>query len=621
MWQIPKGITEGITFSFCIIAWAIASAYPVAAAQWTAIGPFGGPAAFVQVDPRRVGTVIAATSNGAIFRSDNRGDSWRPVFFPPQFESTLHALSIDGASGNYYAATSAHAPEYAGLWRSTDAGSTWRLVASLSSVDVWSFTIWSGDPLTMAAGTRTGVFLSRDAGQSWARISPESNRELQPVVSLAFDPKSSSILYAGTPHLPWKTADAGKTWTSLSAGMHDDSDVFSIVVDRDQPTRVYASACSGIYVSGASGSSWRKLTGARGASYRTYFVERDVLEPSTVYAGTNNGLIVSRDRGATWRIAWREGTRAIIRDPASPSTFYLATESGLLRSDDGGDHFKPINSGFCNRRLSFLLPMDKGLIAGRRSSAFTWKFDSERWDSRVLPDEFTVLGLAREDSSQLCAAGPRRFAVSKDGGERWEDAGSPSWSQAGSVACSTQNAMVGANERLFTRSTERGWYASPACGAQRVLRVIRTPGTFALIIPGGLCLSTDGIGWKQVSPLPDAVEVIDAVEASSGALVVATARGLLRSTDQGATWTPVEGELGSQRVNALASDPTRAERVFAICSGLLYGSADGGVTWSRISSERAGTTSIRSLAVPAAKADSIFALTSNQGVYVFPIAF
>ncbi len=88
--------------------------------------------------------------------------------------------------------------------------------------------IWPGDDSVIAAGTSTGVYLTRDAGANWKLISPPDDAEIRPVVSLAFHPADSKILYAGTTHLPWKTADGGASWQSIHTGMIDDSDVFSI---------------------------------------------------------------------------------------------------------------------------------------------------------------------------------------------------------------------------------------------------------------------------------------------------------------------------------------------------------------------------------------------------------
>ena len=46
------------------------------------LGPFGGSAAIVQIDPHHPGALLAATSNAQLFRSEDSGDSWKALPFP-----------------------------------------------------------------------------------------------------------------------------------------------------------------------------------------------------------------------------------------------------------------------------------------------------------------------------------------------------------------------------------------------------------------------------------------------------------------------------------------------------------------------------------------------------------
>ena len=83
------------------------------------------------------------------------------------------------------------------------------------------------------------------------------------------------IIYVGTYHLPWKTLDGGKTWSSIASGMIDDSDVMSLHIDAKNPRRIFSSACSGIYRSDDAGLSWTKLQGIPYASRRTQQIVQD----------------------------------------------------------------------------------------------------------------------------------------------------------------------------------------------------------------------------------------------------------------------------------------------------------------------------------------------------------
>ena len=137
-------------------------------------------------------------------------------------------------------------------------------------------------------------------GATWKHISPPDDPEIRPVVSLAFHPMQADIIYAGTTHLPWRTADGGNTWHSIHEGMMDDSDVFSIQVDPRNPDHVFASACSGVYSSANNAEKWTPMDTPKGA-FRTHFVALDPHHEGVVFAGTTGGLLRSPDGGHSWR--------------------------------------------------------------------------------------------------------------------------------------------------------------------------------------------------------------------------------------------------------------------------------------------------------------------------------
>src|SRR5665213_1676175 len=217
-------------------------------AQWQTTGPFGGDAEVIRVVPKVKGFVIAGAHNGLLFTSTNGGASWSNIPFEPQSSGTLHALEVDPrTAGTWYAGMESDHSWMSGVYKTIDAGKSWSLLPATKGKAVWSLALWPANPDVVVAGTADGVYRSSDAGGSWSLISPPGNPELRPVVSLAFDPINQDILYAGTTHLPWRTGDGGASWESIHTGMLDDSDVFSIQVDRHDRTQVYASACSGLY--------------------------------------------------------------------------------------------------------------------------------------------------------------------------------------------------------------------------------------------------------------------------------------------------------------------------------------------------------------------------------------
>jgi photosystem II stability/assembly factor-like uncharacterized protein len=420
---------------------ALASA---AGAGWQPLGPFGGSAAIVLVDRLDRDALLAATSNAQIFRSENAGDLWSPLPFPAEFRATLHAFAVDHQNpGVYLVGLSSDVPEYSGIMRTSDGGRTWARIPEPELRAVWSIAVWQGDSRVIAAGTEAGLFLTRDGGTIWTRITPRGNPELKPVVSVAFDPADSTILYAGTPHLAWMTVDGGEAWQSIREGMSDDSDVFTILIDERTTNRMFAATCGGIYRSLDSGAQWTKLSEAKGASFRTYHIAQNPLQPSVLLAGTALGLVKSTDSGKTWRRLTAQSTRWIAFDPVRPNRVFVATDdAGLFRSDDAGESLQAINQGFSNRRFAALSTVDNALYvstlnAGGRSilrqlapesdwdqvSGLPIQLTTERFPDgspRPASDDLGIHDAVQAEGGDLLAASSRGLVKSRDAGLTWK---------------------------------------------------------------------------------------------------------------------------------------------------------------------------------------------------------
>ncbi len=321
---------------------------------WTFAGPYGGSARSLAIDPNNGNTLLVGARDSLLLRSDNGGQTWRPLPFPAGARGVFNSLIIHPTeSGHFYAGLDAGDSRDSGVYESQDGGEQWLALPGIGGRRIDSLAMSPSDPHVLAAGTSQGVFLSADGGEIWQRISRENDPEMQDITALAFDPANSKIIYAGTPHLPWKTVDGGATWRSIHDGLIDDSDIFSIHVNPDRPELVFASACSGIYRSDNAGDSWRKLIGIPGTHRRTHILAQDPRASGTIYAGTTLGLFKSSDEGRTWRHLTFEQVNGMVFDPDDPRTLYLATEhAGVLKSNDGGEKVHAVNAGFANHTLT-----------------------------------------------------------------------------------------------------------------------------------------------------------------------------------------------------------------------------------------------------------------------------
>ena len=347
---------------FALAAGLLATgATPLYAVGWIAAGPFGGNAECIAVSPSDPQRLIAGTKNANLFLSDDAGETWRNIAFPRQYTAMLHTLVIDPAHSSTFYAAIADEPR-PGLYRTIDAGKTWKAVEGLGGEEVYSLAFWGKDSSVMAAGLRQSVRLSRDGGRTWKVISPSDNIELQPVVSVAFDPKDADVIYAGTPRLPWKTTDGGANWNLIAEGMSTDSDIITVRVDSTKPSRVFIGACSGFWRSVNSGAEWSKMAGIPFTSRRTYAFVQDPERPEVIFAGTSRGLYRTRDGGNDWHAIASHEIKSLA---IAKHILYVATaDAGLFKSTDEGASFQEIDEGFTSRNFARISEAGEHLYTG-----------------------------------------------------------------------------------------------------------------------------------------------------------------------------------------------------------------------------------------------------------------
>jgi len=538
--------------------------------------------------------ILAATSDGLLYQSPDGGASWANLFFPAQFAGVLHALEVDPrVPGTWYAGVESENQAIAGVYRTADAGTTWKSLPGISGRSVWALAIWPANPDVIAAGTDDGVFLSQDAGTSWRRISPESNHELRLVVSLAFHPTNQGILYAGTTHLPWRTRDGGAHWESIHSGMIDDSDVFSIAVESQSPTTVFASACSGVYRSGDGGSVWRRLATPPGA-FRTYVVALDPRHPGVVFAGTSAGLLRTADSGVAWRRVSQHPIKSIAFDPADPNKVYFGSgTSGVLVSRDDGNTLLESNTGFSNRNFSAIAGSGSvvytattyepgnGGIFRTANHGVTW----QRLASPGTNENVVLMTSDPDDPDRLYAGGYRSLFRSTNGARTWTKLAAPPRSPriTALLARSGDVLFSGSAAGLF-RLHGSTWSEIKLPGGAREVELLQGSGgsVVAAVTPRGAFRSDDaGESWAVCGqPVADAAWYGLAVDSDrAGATLAATSRGLYRSVDGCASWEPVRNGLDQGTVSAVLFHPRHAGEAFAAQYGRILQTKDGGRSW------------------------------------------
>lgn len=622
------------------------SATAAAGAQtWQRLEPEGGMVVSLATSP--AGRIYLGAADGHVFVSADGAARWElRGRVGSRTDAVISRLVADPLkSQRVYAAVWYQEPgKGGGVFRSDDAARTWSPLG-LAKEEVRALELAPGQPDVLVAGTRTGVFRSRDSGNNWERISPEGDAELKNIDSLAVDPVDPSIIYAGTFHLPWKTLDGGKTWNSVAAGLIDDSDIMSLRVDSTNPSRIYLSACSGIYRSENQGGVWTKLQGIPYAARRTHQIVQDALHPETLYAATMEGLWVTHDAGENWkRTTPKEwvvtGVVVLPGNGSAPGKVILGTEGqGVLLSQDAGENFVEANTGF--RHLVAKQLVGDAWHDPRHLLLLTEQGGEKIWESRDAGKTWAPAELAAENARktpvlhpeiiQKFYASPWGWLVQSNGGQIWLwDPTNGKWKEwkfamasantgpvrgtpqgrrpaPGKALKAVGSAIAFSLDAIYFAAREGVMRCPPGAACTRLKAFGRSRAVDAIwasadgqflgvVADGKLGISVnagaDGL-WRDLPAGVTDVNWLDVwLRSGSLTLFLGTQEGLFESMDKGVHWTRRENGLPAGPVDCwLRGDGIL---IVSLRQGGIYLSQDEGLDWARVDAdaERGRTTGL-----------------------------
>ena len=271
---------------------------PATGASWELTGPtnIGGRIVDLALDPQRRDTVYAAAASGGLWRSTDAGRTFASAW-PDDATQAMGSVST-ASDGTIYVGTGEANPgggsvtyEGTGVYRSADRGRTWTNVGLRDSGAIGAV---EGDPndylIVLAAATGSlyspggdrGVYRSTDGGTNWQRTLDVPN-EFTGAVDVQFDPADPQRVYAvlwdhrrtpekrtygGVGSGVFRSTDGGVSWQRLGGGLPEagpDVGRIGIAAAATEPGRLYAIVNStagpfaGFYTSADAGDNWTRL--------------------------------------------------------------------------------------------------------------------------------------------------------------------------------------------------------------------------------------------------------------------------------------------------------------------------------------------------------------------------
>lgn len=321
-----------------------------------------------------------------------------------------------------------------GVWKTENSGQTWSPVFDEQPIqNIGSIAIQQSNPSVVWVGTGegnprnslnlgAGIYKSLDAGKTWKKMGLDKTICIHRVV---IDPTNPNTVYAaaiGNPYAEhpdrgvFKTTDGGETWSKILY-TNDTTGCADLVIDPSNPNKLVAAMWqfrrtpwnlksggkgSGLFITVDGGKNWKQLdkdAGMPDGQLGRIGVAFSRSMPSRVYAkveATKNGLYKSDDGGFKWTLVNSDAAQITDRpfyyqeiyvDPKNENRIY-DVHSTITFSEDGGKSFStmiPYSGIHPDHHAWWINPEDPNLIIEgndggigiSRDRGKTWVFDEK----------------------------------------------------------------------------------------------------------------------------------------------------------------------------------------------------------------------------------------------------
>jgi photosystem II stability/assembly factor-like uncharacterized protein len=348
--------------------------------HWRMVGPFrGGRTRAATGIPSQPNVFYMAQVNGGVWKSDDYGRTWNPIFDHESTQS-IGAIAVAASDPNIVYVTSGeglHRPDLSvgnGIYKSSDAGKTWTHLPGLhDGQQIPAIVVDPRDPSKVIAAVlghpygpseERGIYRSTDGGQTWQKvISKDENTGGSDV---EIDPTNPDVVYASMWEAregPWedrnvfngpggglfKSTDSGSTWRQLKKGLPDDLSQIYVAIAPSDSKRLYATLATAsgkldVYRSDDAGESWSKITDDGRPSGRIGggdlpIPRVDPKNPDVVYVASTVTM-KSIDGGKNW-MSFRgapggDDYQNLWINPNNGNIILLVSDQGAIVTVNGG---------------------------------------------------------------------------------------------------------------------------------------------------------------------------------------------------------------------------------------------------------------------------------------------
>lgn len=611
---------------------ALGAAPPTAPSIWQSIGPslvpdgqtYGsnrvdviGRVSSIAVDPSNPKHLLVGGAGGGVWESFDTGATWQPrtdqmpslaigaIAFDPSASKRVYAGS---GEGNFYANLGA------GVYRSTDGGTTWTVLASAPFVGVgfYDLVVDPKDPKTLYAATTSGCYRSTNGGAAWSLKRPGKCWDI------SVHPKGGLVeLLATFADGLFVSTNAGNSFAAVALAGAPSSAWARLAVDRVTATPdvayVFGAAGTAAHLWRRAGTTWTKITPLPALSVNQAWYDWYVAAPPD-----NKGLVylgaIDTYRGTlggstwTWKDVTTQGANSIHPDqhcltfsPGNSQIIYAGNDGGIFRSATSGTTWKALNKGLGITEMEYLAGDPntwKWLMAGTQDNGTIRFTGSTVWD-HIADGDGGDCGVNQLNPNIIYHSFYRvSLERSNNKGNTWTNLSPPSVPSLfyPPVEVFGSTVAIGATSLVVTRTGGPPWTTfSLGLGSGEVSTAMRDIDANTILIGTNagrvLRVSWTGATWSKVvltSPAPRYISCI-AVDPSNPQRFWVTLSQLgggmvYRSDDAGASWVNCSAGLPSIPMNAVVVDPASFKRVWVAADVGVYQTLTMGSSWAPFSS-------------------------------------
>ncbi|WP_293294790.1 hypothetical protein [Allomuricauda sp.] len=328
----------------------------------------------MEAHPTNSRIVYAGTAGGGVWKSNDAGTTFNPIF--DDYCQSIGAVALDPndpdktiyvGTGETWTRNSVSVGD--GLYKTTDGGANWNKIGFEKSERIANIIVNPNNSQEIYVGVlgalwgdseERGVFKSSDGGATWEKllyVDPKTG-----CADLAMDPTDPNVLYAsmwefrrtgwsfesgGDKSALYKSTDGGKTWNKIHNGFPKGKlGRLAIAVAPSNPKVLYTvieaekDERKGLYRSNDAGASWEQLNNDFGITVRPFYFSRIVVDPQNEDVVVKGGLSgsISRDGGKTFKNLgnMHSDIHDIVFSIKDSGIMYVGTDGGVYRTWDGG---------------------------------------------------------------------------------------------------------------------------------------------------------------------------------------------------------------------------------------------------------------------------------------------